>query len=290
MRLVAAVALVSAGLSARASAQVPVPPAAPAPTQQAAPAPVPSQQPGRQLSLELRNGLVTLTARDVSVREILAEWAKVGRTKVEVVNGGQVPGGPITLQMAGVPERQALDTILRSVSGYMAAPRPQVIPDASVYDRIMVMATARTALATPSASPMAPGSRQQPVRGGVNPMGGPGFGNRPMPDDGDDPMSVGQGMQNPGMVGQGGQPMQQFAPYPGMTPQPTQYIYSPNTAPTTAQPAGGSSIWSTPAGTAVPGMVVPAPPNPNAPTQVNPNVPVPARPIRPPGTGEGGER
>ena len=32
-------------------------------------------------------------------------------------------GAPVTLELTGVPERQALDILLRDVSGYMLAPR-----------------------------------------------------------------------------------------------------------------------------------------------------------------------
>src|SRR5258708_8459004 len=91
------------------------------------------------VQLALHNGRVTLNAKDATVRQILTEWARVGQTKI--VNVERIPGGPVTLQLVDVPEGQALDILLRAVSGYMAAPRPTVSANASRYDRILVLAT-----------------------------------------------------------------------------------------------------------------------------------------------------
>ena len=74
------------------------------------------------VQLTMQNGRVTLVAKDATVRQILAEWAKVGHAKI--VNMERVPGGPISLELINVPEAQALDVLLRSLSGYITAPRP----------------------------------------------------------------------------------------------------------------------------------------------------------------------
>src|ERR1700693_1336441 len=92
-----------------------------------------------EVHLPIRDGRVTLSAAGATVHEILIEWAKVGQTKI--VNAERVTGGPITLQLTNVSEEQALDVILRSVSGYVAAPRPMVNPGASRFDRILIMLT-----------------------------------------------------------------------------------------------------------------------------------------------------
>ena len=42
-----------------------------------------------------------------------AEWAKVGETKV--VNA-EMPGGPVTLELVDVPEKEALDILLRTAA------------------------------------------------------------------------------------------------------------------------------------------------------------------------------
>src|SRR3954470_18076824 len=85
--------------------------------------------------LTMQNGRVTLVAKDATVRQILTEWARVGQTRI--VNGERVMGGPVSLELTDVPEKQALDIVLRSISGYMAAPRPEPIANASRFDRIL---------------------------------------------------------------------------------------------------------------------------------------------------------
>lgn len=92
------------------------------------------------LSLSIKDGLVNLDANGATVRQILDEWARIGGTRV--VNGDRVTGAPVTLKLENVPERQALEIILRNVAGYMTAPRAATAaPGASMYDRIMVLPT-----------------------------------------------------------------------------------------------------------------------------------------------------
>jgi hypothetical protein len=90
-----------------------------------------------EFTLTIRDGQVTLIADNVTVRQILAEWARVGQTKI--VNAEKLTGPPVTLRLENVPEQQALDILLRSSSGFMAAERAQYNPAASRYDRILVM-------------------------------------------------------------------------------------------------------------------------------------------------------
>src|SRR5438445_9814327 len=89
--------------------------------------------------LTMQNGRVSIVARDATVRQILTEWARVGQTKI--VNVERIPGGSMTLELADVPEGQALDVLLRGVSGYMAAPRATAIASLSIFDRVIVMPT-----------------------------------------------------------------------------------------------------------------------------------------------------
>jgi hypothetical protein len=97
-----------------------------------------AQQP---LKLSFQNGLVSVEANSVPVRTILNEWAKIGGTKV--VGAERISGAPLTVKLVNVTEAQALETILRSAAGYMAAPRSAAaaITGPSIYDRILVMAT-----------------------------------------------------------------------------------------------------------------------------------------------------
>jgi hypothetical protein len=121
------------------------------------------------VTLTIRDGRVTLVARDATVRQILAEWARVGKTRI--VNLERVPGGPVSIDLADVPESQALRIVLRSIGGFMAAPR--AVPDVTLsrFDRIVVMPVVATA-AAPASSVTLP---QRPV----NQVPGAGFMGRP---------------------------------------------------------------------------------------------------------------
>ena len=89
----------------------------------------------------------------ILVKQILAEWARIGQTRI--VNVERIPGGPVSLVLENVTEMQALEVLLRPLSGYIAAPRAVAAANLSAYDRIIIMPTlaeARPALVA-SASP-----------------------------------------------------------------------------------------------------------------------------------------
>jgi hypothetical protein len=194
-----------------------------------------------QLTLQISNGRVTLDATNVPARQILSEWARIGGTKV--VGADKIIGAPLTLKLVDMPEKQALDIILRNVAGFMAAPRlASATPGASAYDRILIMAT--TSAPAPSAN----------ARGGVpsanfgNPVNGtqrrvpprppnlpPSLGDDPPQDDQqptveDDQVDADAAQQpvftfpgqpgQPGQMGPAGQPGTNnpvFVPMPGNT-------------------------------------------------------------------------
>src|SRR6185436_20932256 len=83
-----------------------------------------------ELKLSIANGRVTLTAQDVQVRQILAEWTRVGGTTI--VGGDKLIGQTVTLQLVDQPEREALEILLKSAAGYVASQRAQIQPNASV--------------------------------------------------------------------------------------------------------------------------------------------------------------
>jgi hypothetical protein len=194
-----------------------------------------------ELKLTMANGRVTLIADEVPVRQILAEWARVGQTKI--VNADKVVGPPLTLQLVDCPEDKALEIVLRSAAGYMAAPRPAGQPGAAVYDRILILATSRPPTVS-SAPPPAFNNRQ------VIPQ--------PMPVDEEEPDLVIQppgsmppganqpGFQNgpPGQMSPQGQPVL-TAPRPGPLPTPAQpgpnnpYVPGQRPPGTPARPGGG---------------------------------------------------
>lgn len=73
------------------------------------------------VSLQFNNGLVTVNAQNAPVRTILAEWSRLGGTRF--VNADRIGGAPVTLELTALPERQALEILLRSVAGYVATQR-----------------------------------------------------------------------------------------------------------------------------------------------------------------------
>src|SRR5678815_3687052 len=95
------------------------------------------------VQLTMQSGRVSLIAKDATVRQILTEWARVGQTKI--VNVERLPGGPITLQLDNVTESQALEILLRTLSGYITAPRPVDVANLSHFDRIIIMPTLASA-------------------------------------------------------------------------------------------------------------------------------------------------
>ena len=101
---------------------------------------------GRDLKVTMSEGRVTIVARNVSLREVLQEWARVGKTTI--VNAEKLAGPPVTLHLVNSTERDALDILLRSAAGYLAVPRAESNPGTSVYDRIAILATSRAPAAT----------------------------------------------------------------------------------------------------------------------------------------------
>ena len=102
------------------------------------------------LQLTMKDGRVTILARDVPLRALLDEWSRVGQTLI--VNADKLTGPRVTLQLVDTTERRALDILLRSAAGYIAAPRPVDRPGTSAYDRITILATSRAPAAVTAAA------------------------------------------------------------------------------------------------------------------------------------------
>jgi hypothetical protein len=192
------------------------------------------------LKLTLQNGRATVIAQDVPLRQILEEWARVGGTRI--MNADKVAGAPVTLQLVDVPEAQALDTLLRSVAGYMAAPRPAGVVGVSMYDRIMILPTSHAPAATASVAPqpfqrMQPQPQPQPepmpdpnvANPAVSPF--PGAQPNPNPQVPVGPFPGPQAM--PAQQPQPGQAMPVTSPHPGAIPVPQ----NPNGVPNPYQPS-----------------------------------------------------
>jgi hypothetical protein len=198
--------------------------------------------------LTIGNGHVTLSANNATIRQILAEWAKVGQTKI--VNGDRVPGGPVTLELTNVYEAQALEIILRSVGGYLLAPRPVATPNTSQYDRILIVPTSSGTPARPNPTPIA-APAFLPPNGGV-----PG---RRLEDE---PEEVPEPPTPPNVTPTARPPVFNTFPQPPAAPPPP---------PEPTAPTPGSTP-SMPVGVSTPGMVVP-PPQQQPPGQPAPGTP-----------------
>jgi hypothetical protein len=215
-----------------------------------------------EVQLTMQNGRVSLVAKDATVRQILTEWARVGETKI--VNLERVPGGPITLELNNVTEAQALEVLLRALSGYITAPRPVDVANLSHFDRIIIMPT--LAAARPASVSAPPVFQQTPQ-----------FTPPPVADDDADDQRPAPNVPVPGAPRgpvfntfpppqTANPPMPQQAPAGQQTP-------SGQPSPTPVAPYGG---------VAVPGMVAPPPPGQSP----SPSAP-PQQPVRRPG-GPGG--
>lgn len=219
-----------------------------------------------QVSLTIDDGYVTLSAKDATMRQILAEWGRVGQTTI--VNGERITGAPLTLQLIKVPEAEALEILLRSVSGYLAAPRAIDIGNASRFDRILVMPTSappRVVASSPgTGGPVAPPFQppqlsedmdvedqvMQPPPGGA-PSRGPIFPQFPN--------TAGQPPVRPG----GQAPSPPF-PTPAQAPFPMPAGATPGFTPPPGMPGG------MPVGVSTPGMMVMPPPQPQSGIPVDP--------------------
>ncbi len=110
-----------------------------------------------ELVFAVAGGRVTLTATEVPLGDVLAEWSRAGSTRFEGV--GELRAAPVTLHLEGVPERDALRLLLRPAAGFLAAPRRPTEPGASIYDLVKIRAARR---APPPAPAGASAARRPP--------------------------------------------------------------------------------------------------------------------------------
>lgn len=179
------------------------------------------------LKVTLSAGRATIIADDVPVRTILQEWARVGQ--IRIVNADKLAGPPVTLRLIDVPEQDALEVLLRSASGYVAAPRAQMIANASQYDRIVILATSRPAATAPATATPPPQLAPYPQ----NPMAQPPVVE---PDD-DEPEEPNPATARPGITAPQPGPLQ-VSPQPGLQPQPPQSLPGQPPTSTTAPRPG----------------------------------------------------
>jgi hypothetical protein len=112
------------------------------------------------LHVAMHDGRVSILATNVTVKQILTEWARLGETRI--VNVERIPGGLVTLVLENVTEAQALEVLLRPLSGYIAAPRQVAAANLSAYDRIIIMPTLAEVRPMAPLPPAAAASSQPP--------------------------------------------------------------------------------------------------------------------------------
>ena len=172
-----------------------------------------------EVKLSLNNGLVTLVVTDEPLSRVMAEWARIGQTRI--VNGEKLTG-TMSLELVDVPEKKALEILLRSVSGYVAAERRIPVAGASAFDRIMILPFSQA----PAYTPM-PATSMMPQPFINRPVSAtPEFEDQqPLPTAPQQPANLPLTLPQPGAMPQmpmtpGGQQPQTTAPRPGFLPPP----------------------------------------------------------------------
>ena len=109
----------------------------------------------KRLEPTFNNGKVTLIAQGVTVREIMAEWAR--RCGCLVQGTDRLTGGSaLPMQFEDQPEAAVLESLLRSAGGYLLGPRPPGSAGASIYGSVSVFPVSRGIAAPTYASPSVP--------------------------------------------------------------------------------------------------------------------------------------
>ncbi len=117
-------------------------------------------QPVRSIDLTFDNGTVTLVAENVSLRDVLAEWARLGGTRV--VNAERLGGGLLPrIEFRQEPEAAVLRSLLRDVPGYGAAPRVAPTASASMFEALFILPSRSVPVSSTGSSPVRTGMPQQ---------------------------------------------------------------------------------------------------------------------------------
>jgi hypothetical protein len=116
------------------------------------------------LALRIENGLVTLDADNVPVADILARWTELTGLNVLTTNGVP-PRVAVTVKVAGISEREALQTVLRDSSGYIMGERRNPLTGAVTIDRLLILPSSASA-AVPVNAPSVIRPQQPFVRRG----------------------------------------------------------------------------------------------------------------------------
>lgn len=240
--------------------------------------------PARKLQLTFHEGgLVTLSAANVTVREILTEWAR--QCGCYVVNADRLSGGPLAIPVLfeRTTQKKVLESLLRQAAGYVLTPKRADGMSVSNYETIYILPTSTavagtyTPVAQPFVSTVPPPTRGAPEdeipavnTAPPNPAAAIGQAARPqVPGYGTQAGAPGMTSPPPGMVptGQANRPIGApgvFVPIVPVNPGQTGTMSGPGQAPNVPQnmptttPQGTPGMPSAPPPMPVP--IVPAPP------------------------------
>lgn len=190
------------------------------------------------------DGLVTLSAQNVTVRDILAEWAR--QCGCFVVNADRLAGAPLPVPLAfsKVPQDQVLRSLLRETGGFALTPRRAGSTSVSLYETIYII--------NPTA-PAAPAS----AFGAPSPTFTPITAVRTAPDDEIPPVVPLIVTTDPAAGSPAGEPQEAQASETPRPPAMGGFTITPVT-PVTAVPV----VPATPAPSGQPGRVTPGPNQP----------------------------
>jgi hypothetical protein len=120
-------------------------------------APLQAQAPELQLSFDA-TGTVTLKAHRVTVREILAEWAR--QCGCHIVNADKLTGAPLAVPVVfeHAAQGRVLESLLRQAAGFALTPKRANSRIASEYEVIYILASS-----SPSASAYVPPAYTPPA-------------------------------------------------------------------------------------------------------------------------------
>jgi hypothetical protein len=145
--------------------------------------------PPRKLDLKFNDGKVTLVAQGVTVREVMAEWAR--QCGCVVQGSERLTGGAFRLpvEFTDQPESVVLESLLRSAGGYLLGPKAPGSRGGSIYGSLTIFPVTRgtTSPTYGSSAPIAAPLVTSPVDDEIPPV-------VPVPN----PQTPGQTSQTPG--------------------------------------------------------------------------------------------
>jgi hypothetical protein len=146
---------------------------------------VPAAQAPAERKLQVsfdRQGNVTLVAENVTIPEILGEWARQGGTVM--VNAERLPRVPVSRYYLNAPEQHVIESLLRQAAGYIVAPRRAGTVGASRFEIVQILPTSTTSstyVPPPTSAVSAPVATQGAPDDEIPPVVPPGANRPPAP-------------------------------------------------------------------------------------------------------------